>query len=131
MKLWAIMLVMLSAMLMSGTSFASSIDINKASVKELQSVKGIGPKTAQAIVKYRKEHGKFSSVSDLKNVKGIGDKKLKMIKQSLKGGESTKPAAKGKKSDNAKKKKVKDKKGNKSKKDKKHKKEKKKSEDKK
>jgi|GEM_PF-922232 len=52
------------------------IDINHASVEELSSLKGIGNKKAQAIIKYREDFGKFTSIEDLLNVKGIGEKVL-------------------------------------------------------
>ncbi len=52
------------------------LDVNKASVKELESLPMIGPVKAKAIVSYRKEHGPFHTLSDLRKVKGIGDKTL-------------------------------------------------------
>ncbi|MBM9519459.1 helix-hairpin-helix domain-containing protein [Desulforhopalus vacuolatus] len=58
---------------------AKSISLNSATVDELTAVPGIGPKTAQAIVKYRKDNGNFKSVDDLEKVKGIGEKKLKKM----------------------------------------------------
>ncbi len=59
------------------------IDINTATVEQLQSVKGIGAKTAEAIVAYRNEHGMFHSVDDLGEVKGIGKKNLVKFKDGL------------------------------------------------
>ncbi|KTD18920.1 ComEA family DNA-binding protein [Legionella jordanis] len=51
----------------------AKINLNKADAKQLsQSVKGIGPKRAQAIVKFREEHGLFKSIDELAQVKGIG-----------------------------------------------------------
>jgi len=61
-----------------------SIDINRASVEELSSLKGIGSKKAQAIIEYREIYGKFSSVDDLLNVKGIGEKVLSDNLQKIK-----------------------------------------------
>jgi len=55
------------------------IDINTASVEELDTLPGIGPKTAQAIVEYRETQGKFASTEDLIQVRGIGPKKLAAI----------------------------------------------------
>lgn len=52
------------------------ININVASAEQLTTVKGIGPSTAQKIIDYRNQHGRFSSVSALMNVSGIGEKKL-------------------------------------------------------
>ena len=68
----------------------NKININTATVSELQSVKGIGPKTATAIVAYRDEHGTFSSVDDLEEVKGIGEKSLMKFKGDLTVGNQAK-----------------------------------------
>jgi comEA protein len=62
---------------------SAKIDINKASAAELQTLKGIGPQTAQAIVKYREENGPFKSVEDLNKVKGIGKKKVESLKDKI------------------------------------------------
>lgn len=56
------------------------ININEASAQELDSLPGVGPSTAAAIVQYRSAHGQFRSVSDLANVKGIGPSKLAQLK---------------------------------------------------
>lgn len=53
-----------------------ALDINHADLKELQSLKGIGSKTAQNIIDYRKKYGCFSSIEDLVKVKGVGKKTL-------------------------------------------------------
>ncbi|CDZ78874.1 ComE operon protein 1 [Legionella massiliensis] len=54
------------------------IDLNNADVKTLaKSVKGIGQKRAEAIIKYREEHGKFKSLDDLEKVKGFGKQFVK------------------------------------------------------
>lgn len=53
-----------------------AVDLNQASVLELQAVSGIGPKTAAMIVNERTRGGNFSSLSDLSDrVRGIGPKK--------------------------------------------------------
>lgn len=59
------------------------ININTASSGELTSIKGIGEKTAQAIIDYRQKNGLFKAIEDIKNVKGIGDKKFETIKGSI------------------------------------------------
>jgi len=119
MKVLLMVAAMMCSLMFAQTSFASGkVNINTASAQELQEVKGIGEKTAKAIVQYRKKHGSFSSVSDLENVKGIGEKKLKKMKGSLKAGKgSSKP--KGKEHAKDKKKHKKDMKDKKKKKDKK------------
>ncbi|MBW1634882.1 MAG: helix-hairpin-helix domain-containing protein [Deltaproteobacteria bacterium] len=62
---------------------ARNIDINKADKETLTQIPGIGPKTADSILQYRKANGKFKSVNDLTNVKGIGDKSLAKMKPFL------------------------------------------------
>jgi len=66
----------LALALFSITAFAQAVNINTASVKELEALKGIGPAKAAAIVNYREENGPFSSVDDLVKVPGIKDKSL-------------------------------------------------------
>lgn len=59
------------------TSSASSdglISINNADESQLDSLPGIGPSKAQAIIAYREENGPFKTIEDIKNVPGIGDK---------------------------------------------------------
>ncbi len=58
----------------------SKININEASIEELISLPGVGPKIARRIYEYRKRHGEFKDVNELLNIKGIGPKKLKRIK---------------------------------------------------
>lgn len=55
---------------------ATPININTASVEELQQIKGIGKTRAEAIVTYREENGSFATVEDLLEVKGIGEATL-------------------------------------------------------
>ena len=59
------------------------ININKSNVTELTSIPGIGESTAQKIIDYRNENGKFSSIEDLKNISGIGEKKFEKIKEYI------------------------------------------------
>lgn len=56
------------------------IDLNKATKEDLMSVTGIGPATADNILAYREEAGKFNSVDELVLVNRIGDKTLEKIR---------------------------------------------------
>lgn len=59
---------------------AHAIDVNTASPTQLQSVKGVGPRTAQVIVQERIRAGHFESLEDLSDrVRGIGVKKLQAM----------------------------------------------------
>ena len=83
------MLALVSMLFIAAPAQAGDrVNINSATIEELQSVKGIGPKTAAAIVAYRSEHGSFKSVDELENVKGIGGKSLKKIEDELATGQS-------------------------------------------
>ena len=68
----------------SGTSGSPAIvNLNTASAEELDTLPGVGPATAAAILAYRSEHGQFSSVDDLLEVRGIGDAKLEALRASV------------------------------------------------
>jgi competence protein ComEA len=56
------------------------LDLNKASVEELQKLPGIGPVTAKAIVRFREKSGPFRRVEDLLAIRGITKKKLEKIR---------------------------------------------------
>ena len=59
------------------------VNINTATLEELQTIKGIGKKKAEAILQYRKEHGPFRRKEDLLQVKGIGKKALEAIESQV------------------------------------------------
>ena len=74
--------VLVFLLLLGFTTLFAAVDINHATKKELQSVKGIGPKKAQRIVEYRKKHC-FESVDELVKIRGIGKKTLEKIKPQV------------------------------------------------
>ena len=60
-----------------------TVNINTATLEELQTIKGIGKKKAEAILQYRKEHGAFRTKEELLQVKGIGKKALEAIESQV------------------------------------------------
>src|SRR3954453_12682118 len=59
------------------------INLNTATLEQLDTLDGVGPATAQKIVDYRTAHGGFGSVEELDQVPGIGDKKLAALRDKV------------------------------------------------
>ena len=59
------------------------IDLNSASVSELELLPHIGPVLSQRIINYRKTKGKFQRIEDLMKVSGIGEKTFEKIKDLI------------------------------------------------
>ncbi len=66
-----------------GSSVESIININQANQAELESLNGIGPGKAQAIIDYREGNGGFSNVEEIMSVDGIGEKTFEKIKDFI------------------------------------------------
>jgi competence protein ComEA len=79
MKKWA---VWLACMLFSGMALAA-VNINTASKEQLESLNGIGPSKAQAIIDYRTKNGPFKSIDDIKKVSGVGDATFEKIRGEI------------------------------------------------
>jgi competence protein ComEA len=68
----------------SGTSTpAAPVNINTATLEQLDGLQGVGPATAQKIIDYRTANGPFKRIDDIKNVTGIGDAKFAAMKDSI------------------------------------------------
>lgn len=61
----------------------SKININTANMSELKQITGIGESTANKIIDYRENVGKFKKIEDIKEVKGIGDAKYESLKNKI------------------------------------------------
>ena len=59
------------------------LDLNTATVEQLDELDGIGPATAQQIVSYREAHGGFGSVEELDQVPGIGETRLAALRDKV------------------------------------------------
>ena len=91
----------MAALLVSGTAMAAGkpaptakVNLNTASIEQLTTLPGVGPKLAARIVEYRQKSGTFRSTQELMNVKGVGEKNFAKIEAWLSVGEVPKAAAK-------------------------------------
>ena len=62
---------------------SSTININTATLEELDKLPGVGEATANKIISHREENGQFKNIEDIKNVNGIGDKKFENMKELI------------------------------------------------
>ena len=69
---------------LSAEGQGQKVNINLASYEQLLALPGIGKVKATAIIKYRKEEGRFGQINDIQNVKGIGNKMFAKLKDLIK-----------------------------------------------
>jgi len=80
----ALFLAPVAALSQKGAAPAGEkINLNTATVEQLQALPGVGPSIAKSIVDYRTKVGKFNKIEEVLNVKGIGEKKFQQIKDRL------------------------------------------------
>jgi competence protein ComEA len=70
------------------TAGGGLVNINTAGLEELDSLPGIGPSTAQKILDYRDENGRFNTIEELMNVSGIGEAKFDGVKDLITVGDT-------------------------------------------
>jgi competence protein ComEA len=64
----------------SPATASAPINLNTASVAQLETLPGIGKSTAERILEYRQKNGSFKKVEDLMNVRGVGEKSFLKLK---------------------------------------------------
>lgn len=67
----------------SGQARGGTVNINTASQSELETLPGIGPTRARAIIAHRTQHGPFARIEDIQNVTGIGEKTFESLKSLI------------------------------------------------
>jgi competence protein ComEA len=67
----------------AGSTPGALVNINTASLEELDSLDGVGPSTAQKIIDYRTANGGFRTIEEIKEVPGIGDAKFAAMQASI------------------------------------------------
>src|SRR6476619_106748 len=78
-KMRKVALLFAALLAYAGLAFAA-VNLNTATKEQLESLNGIGPVKAQAIIDYRAKNGPFKSTEDVKNVTGVGDATYEKIK---------------------------------------------------
>jgi competence protein ComEA len=64
----------------ASASASAPINLNTASVAQLETLPGIGRSTAERILEYRQKNGSFKKIEDLMNVRGVGEKSFLKLK---------------------------------------------------
>ncbi|MDR0788676.1 MAG: helix-hairpin-helix domain-containing protein [Bifidobacteriaceae bacterium] len=69
--------------ILNGAIVNQKINLNTSTITELQVITGVGPSTAQKIIDYRTQNGKFTSIEELMEVAGIGEKTFAKLKDNI------------------------------------------------
>lgn len=67
----------------TATSAAAPLNLNTATLEQLETLPGIGRSTAQRILEHRQKNGSFKKIEELMNVKGIGEKAFLKLKPMI------------------------------------------------
>jgi comEA protein len=67
----------------SSSASTEKINLNSATLEQLQTLPGIGPVIAKSIIDHRTKVGKFNRIEEVINIRGIGEKKFQKIKDRL------------------------------------------------
>jgi competence protein ComEA len=73
----------------------TTLNLNTATLEQLATLPGIGPKTAQLILEYRTKNGSFKKIEELMNIKGIGEKSFLKLKPLVSAPPKTDPKTSG------------------------------------
>ncbi|MCE5181897.1 MAG: helix-hairpin-helix domain-containing protein [Betaproteobacteria bacterium] len=95
-----LLLILIACFAFATAAFAGPVNLNTATQAELDTLKGVGPVKAKAIVDYRTQNGPFKSVDDLEKVSGFGKKTVDKLRADLTvsgGAAPAKAEGKGKK----------------------------------
>lgn len=82
-KKWIVLLCTVLVFSVNVAFATDKVNINTATQAELESLKGVGPTTASAIIEFRDTHGQFTNLEQLTQVKGVGEKKLNKLAEQL------------------------------------------------
>lgn len=81
--LFVVMAVLMTFVPALWAAETDKVNINTATVEEIAKLEKIGPKYAERIVQYRKDHGPFEKPEDITKVKGIGSKTFELNKNKI------------------------------------------------
>ncbi len=89
----------MAALMLAGSAIAAGkpaptakVNLNTATVEQLTTLPGVGPKLATRIVEYRQKSA-FRTTKELLNVRGIGEKNLQKLQAYVTTGEAPRPAS--------------------------------------
>ena len=85
MLLFSTLLMAVPGLWCPAVTAADKLDLNQATVEELDALPGVGPAIARRIVAFREKNGAFKRIEDLMNVRGIGEKTFLRLRDRIMG----------------------------------------------